>query len=85
MSKSTAGMIIKLFLNIISVKLFTGNFQNCRCAHYTENSTDIVSMFLHFYSRYLAGEKKLVEDESEKSSMCIPTAHLKKKKLPSIN
>ena len=39
-----------------------------RCAHYTRECTDQVSMFLHFYSRYMAGEKKLVEDESDKSS-----------------
>lgn len=39
-----------------------------RCAHYTQDCTDPVSMFLHYYSRYMAGEKKLVEDESDRSS-----------------
>jgi hypothetical protein len=39
-----------------------------RCAHYTKGCTDPVSMFLHYYSRYMAGEKTIVEDESDKSS-----------------
>ena len=42
-----------------------------RCAHYTQECTDPVSLFLHYYSRYMAGEKTIVEDESDKSSNSI--------------
>ena len=42
-----------------------------RSAHYTQTCTDLVGLFLHYYSRYMAGEKKLVEDDSDKSSISI--------------
>ena len=42
-----------------------------RCAHYTEGYSDAILLFLHFYSRYMAGEKKVVEDESEKSGKIL--------------
>nr|SVE75656.1 EOG090X03CE [Daphnia hispanica] len=47
-----------------------------RCAHYTQGCKDQVGMFLHYYSRYMAGEKVIVEDESDKSSE-MKIAHLK--------
>jgi len=47
-----------------------------RCAHYTAGCTDPINLFLHFYSRYMAGEKKLIEDECDKTNE-TKIAHLK--------
>nr|CAH0109722.1 unnamed protein product [Daphnia galeata] len=50
--------------------------KNFQCAHYTQECTDPVKLFLHYYSRYMAGEKTIVEDESDKSNE-TKLAHLK--------
>jgi len=47
-----------------------------RCAHYSEGFSDPVILFLHFYSRYMAGEKKVVEDESDRSGKKAKTYYL---------